>query len=204
MGTRNLRSRATRPPPSWAPWSASARPWRGNAAGWTRPVSGRSSPRRRSRWAGCSSTWRASKTRRPRRPHPRVGGRAHRRRSAGLTTHPTGPLTQPAACSHSRPTRCVEPRALCERWKRSHAQMRVRLWLALSDSPSTGLVLPDCTAGRLCARKTGLLCSAVTPGRCRGGHAHANRRPLAQRPAPPPPSRSRASGGLGQAPGGRT
>ena len=29
--THPLPSRATRPPPSWAPWSASARPWRGIA-----------------------------------------------------------------------------------------------------------------------------------------------------------------------------
>src|SRR5882757_5830036 len=47
--------------------------------------------------------------------------------------------------------------------------MRVRQWLALLDSPSTGPVLPNCTTGRPCARNAGLLCSSVTPGRRRAG-----------------------------------
>jgi len=78
-------------------------------------------------------------------------------------------LTQPpnALC---RATRAVSSHTRCaSSGNGSHARMRVRPWLALLDSQSTGLVLPNCTTGRPCARNTGLLCSSVTPGRRRAG-----------------------------------
>jgi hypothetical protein len=116
---------------------------------------------------------------------------------------PVWPLTQPAVCSHSRPTvcvelralcratravsghaRCVGPRALCQRGRGSRSRLCVVVAAAMG-WPFSGFVLSNCTTGRMCTQKACLLCSSVTPSTRQPARAPAS--PLAQ-----PPARSRS------------